>query len=62
MRIEVDKEEYDFLVWYAQNTDFGPADHDVQCILLDSYEDCTGNKVPINWDCRREEDEISEQK
>lgn len=48
-KIEVDKAEYDWLVWFAQTADFGPADGAVQYRLRELYEAETGNAVPENW-------------
>lgn len=48
-KIEVDKAEYDWLVWFAQMADFGPADGDVRYHLQQMYERDTGNAVPEDW-------------
>lgn len=41
--------ELEFLTWFAQNADFGPADGDVQVALRNRFEEETGKKVPANW-------------
>lgn len=48
-KVEVDKDEYDWLVWFASNADFGPANGDVQYIMRENYEERTGRKVPKEW-------------
>lgn len=48
------KEEYDYLLWFYQNADFGPADGDVRAIMNQNYETKTGKKVPEGF---REEEE-----
>lgn len=47
--IEVDRDEYDWLVWFAQSADFGPADDDVRAAMAEDYESETGRKVPASW-------------
>jgi hypothetical protein len=41
--------EYDWLLWFFQNADFGPADGDVRQLLEDAYEKETGNTIPKNY-------------
>jgi hypothetical protein len=53
--VEVSRDEYDFLVWFAQYADFGPADGDVRDGMREEYERQTGRKVPRGW--RGDEDE-----
>ena len=45
--------ELEYLRWYRENIDFGPAHEDVIAILDEQYTDETGNEVPVGW---REED------
>ena len=40
-----DSLEYDFLLWFFENADFGPADCDVRNIMYEQYEKETG-KIP----------------
>jgi len=39
-------EGYDYLFWFFQNADFGPADLDVRLIMQERYELTTGERVP----------------
>jgi hypothetical protein len=41
--------ELEYLRWFKQHADFGPADGDVHQMLDDQYEANTGNQVPKNW-------------
>jgi len=45
----IDTEEYEYLVWLAQNIDFGPAHGDVMFYMQKRYEEETGKEVPKNW-------------
>lgn len=45
----VDKDEYDYLVWFMQNADFGPADDDVCRMMAEDYVKETGRKLPKGW-------------
>lgn len=40
------KAQQDFLLWFFENADFGPADCDVRHFLFKAYEQETGRKVP----------------
>lgn len=44
------KAEYEYLQWFYQNCDFGPADSDVRKCLNDHYEMETGAKVPEGYE------------
>jgi hypothetical protein len=44
-----DMAELDYLRWFKQHTDFGPADGDVQDNMNAAYEARTGKKVPEGW-------------
>ena len=46
---KVTQAEYDYLKWFKQSADFGPADGDVHSGMNDHYERQTGNKVPKDW-------------
>lgn len=49
--------EIDFLRWFFSNTDFGPADFDVQCIMQDTFEERTGQLVPEGYRIKDDEEE-----
>lgn len=53
--VTVSRAEYEWLVWFAQRADFGPADGDVRDGMREQYEDETGKRVPAGW--RGDEDE-----
>ena len=38
-----------FLEWFFANADFGPADADVRGLMLEQYEEETGNSVPEEY-------------
>lgn len=42
-------EEYDYLFWFRQEADFGPATGDVIAIMNDKYKRKTGQNVPKGW-------------
>lgn len=44
--------ELEYLTWFKQNADFGPADDDVHQIMDEQFENKTGKRVPKDW--RRE--------
>lgn len=46
--------ELHYLRWFKMNTDFGPADGDVQMLMDEQYEQETGRRVPDGW--RRDEE------
>jgi len=48
-QILVSKAEYEWLIWYAAEADFGPAGGDVEMMMRETYEEETGNKVPEAW-------------
>lgn len=51
MQIDID-EELEFLRWFYDNCDFGPADAEVRKILLDEYKQTTGRTSPYDWRIR----------
>jgi hypothetical protein len=42
-------DELEYLKWFKQNADFGPADSDVHAIMDRQYTMQTGNLVPEDW-------------
>lgn len=50
----IDKDEYDYLLWFFQNADFGPADTDVRYNLEQYYERTKGVRVPDSLSLREE--------
>ena len=44
--------ELEYLKWFFQNADFGPADCDVKCGLEECFEKETGMLVPKNYSLR----------
>jgi hypothetical protein len=42
-------DELDYLKWFKQHADFGPADSDVHQIMDMQYEEETGKTVPTDW-------------
>ena len=47
--------EVQYLTWFKQNADFGPADDDVHMIMNEQYTKQTGQPVPPGWDLDAEE-------
>ena len=45
--------ELDYLIWFKQNADFGPADGDVHAIMDKNYTHETGKPVPTGWSQER---------
>ena len=41
--------EVEYLRWFKQNADFGPADSDVHAIMDEQYTKDTGKPVPAGW-------------
>lgn len=41
--------ELEYLTWFRQNTDFGPADSDVKDSMNESFIDETGKDIPDGW-------------
>lgn len=41
--------EIEYLKWFYQNADFGPADVDVKICLNERFEHDTRKKVPTNY-------------
>ena len=41
--------ELEYLRWFAQNSDFGPADEDVVRWMQDNFREQTGKEVPSGW-------------
>lgn len=48
-KIEVDKDEYNWLVWFCGQADFGPAHGDAMIWYMQRYESETGDRVPERW-------------
>lgn len=44
-----ERDELEYLRWFKINTDFGPADGDVQMMMDEEYERETGKPVPVGW-------------
>lgn len=42
--------ELDFLKWFWENADFGPADGDVRYLMKDQFRKETGAEVPEGYD------------
>lgn len=47
--VSIPKTEYDWLVWFFQNADFGPADSDVKALMESYYQEKTGKLVPEEY-------------
>lgn len=47
---EEQKAELEYLQWFYQNADFGPAHEDVVYILNEQYTKRTGNPVPEGYE------------
>jgi hypothetical protein len=47
---EEQREEYEYLQWFYQNADFGPADGDVRYYMNEQYTKRTGKPVPAGYD------------
>lgn len=43
------EEEFEYLYWFYQNADFGPADGDVRYFLDQRYEKETGRLIPPSY-------------
>lgn len=41
--------ELEWLRWFAQTADFGPADGDVRDRMRAQFEEETGKRVPAGW-------------
>jgi hypothetical protein len=41
--------EMDYLRWFKNNADFGPADEDVHDLMNSTYTLVTGKPVPKDW-------------
>ena len=41
--------ELEYLRWFRQNADFGPADGDVQDAMTDAFMKQTGKNLPEGW-------------
>jgi len=41
--------ELEWLKWFAQNADFGPADGDVKDIMRQQFQKETGKLMPEGW-------------
>lgn len=46
---ESEKDELEFLRWFAANADFGPSEGEVRMFMRKDYERETGKKVPDRW-------------
>ena len=44
-----DADELDYLAWFRQNADFGPASGDVIMYMDEDFERETGTRVPKTW-------------
>jgi hypothetical protein len=53
--------ELEWLAWFAQEADFGPADGDVHYILENRFEKKTGKKVPREWTWKDTSEEEEQQ-
>ena len=49
--------ELEWLTWFCQTADFGPADGDVRLSLQDYFEEETGKRVPAAWRDGEDEEE-----
>lgn len=49
MKIKIEKDVLEYLEWFWENADFGPADDDVRYIMQEEYESETGKKVPKGY-------------
>lgn len=47
--ITISTADYDWLVWFFQNADFGPADSDVKALMESYYQEETGKCVPDKY-------------
>ena len=47
--VEEMEKEIEYLSWFKQNANFGPADSDIHSLMNTEYEEKTGNKVPKIW-------------
>ena len=41
--------ELEYLTWFRQNADFGPADSDVKDAMNESFMEETGKNLPEGW-------------
>ena len=44
-----DATELEYLKWFRQHADFGPADCEVKTYMHEDFEKETGTRVPKNW-------------
>jgi len=49
--------EIEWLTWFAQNADFGPADEDVRAAMKAQFKQETGKLLPVGWNCNSEGEE-----
>lgn len=49
MDVNEEATELEFLKWFYQNADFGPADSDVRDSLKDIFEHDTGRCLPVGY-------------
>ena len=47
--------ELEWLIWFANNADFGPADFDVHMIMENKFEKTKNKRVPKNWTWKSED-------
>lgn len=50
--------ELEWLTWFCQNADFGPADGDVRDMMAQEFMDETGKGLPDGWDFNSNGDKI----
>lgn len=50
MTIPVEPAEYEYLTWFRQSCDFGPAHEDVIAAMHEDYTAETGNSIPEGWE------------
>jgi len=48
--------ELEYLKWFRQNADFGPADDDIIFWMNKRFKEKTGKDLPKNWDLGEDEE------
>jgi hypothetical protein len=43
-------DELEYLIWFFQNADFGPADSDVRLAMNQGFVEATGKALPIGYE------------
>jgi len=46
--------ELEYLRWFRQNADFGPASGDVKDAMAETFMDATGKNLPEGWNYRQD--------